>query len=150
MDADIRIVPVTGDIRAEAESLSVSPEQKDFIEPVRECMAEADEISDWEPAAVYAGDTMVGFAMYGFMRHEREPRVWFDRLLIDSRFQHRGCGRRAAELVLGRIKKEFPGKDIYISAYEDNVTALRMYESMGFRPTGGRDINGERIMVLRA
>ena len=150
MDADIRIVPVTGEIRTEAESLSVAPGQEDFIEPVTECMAEADEVPDWEPVAIYADGKMAGFAMYGYMRHEKKPRVWFDRLLIDRHYQHRGYGKRAAEMILQRIKDEFPGRDIYISAYEENVTAIEMYESMGFHMNGELDINGEKIMVLRA
>ena len=108
----LRIVPVTGENRAAAEKLTVAKGQEGFIEPVKECLKEADEISDWEPVCIYDGDALVGFSMYGYMKREKDPRVWFDRLLIDSRFQKRGYGKKAVEAILKRIRKEFPGKDI--------------------------------------
>ncbi|MGI5977055.1 MAG: GNAT family N-acetyltransferase [Candidatus Limivicinus sp.] len=146
---NLRIVPVTGENRTEAKKLSVTEDQKDFIEPVTECLREADEISDWETVCIYDGETVVGFAMYGYMSREPLPRLWFDRLLIDRHFQHRGYGRKAVEAILRRIEKEFPGRDIYISAYEDNNAAISLYRSFGFRMNGELDINGEKIMVLK-
>ena len=145
---DLKIVPVTKENRAAAERLSVAENQKNFIETVAECLREADEIPDWEPVVILDGETMVGFSMYGYMRMEKDPRLWFDRLLIDKRYQHRGCGRKTVEVMLERMEKEFPGKDIYTSAYEDNLTAISLYQSFGFRINGERDINGEKVMVL--
>ena len=144
----LSLIPVTAENRDAAEKLAVCPEQKDFIEPVTECMQEADALSDWEPVCIMDGDTPVGFSMYGYMRMEKDPRLWFDRLLIDRRYQHRGYGRKTVEAMLKRMQTEFPGKDIYTSAYEDNLTAISLYRSFGFRINGERDINGERVMVL--
>lgn len=147
---DLRIVPVTKEIRKEAEQLAVAEGQEHFIETVAECMREADGTADWEPVCMYDGDTMIGFAMYGYMRTEKQPRVWFDRLLIDAHYQSRGYGRQTVDAMLVRIRQEFPGKDIFISAYEDNHAAISLYQSFGFRMNGELDINGERIMVLRS
>ena len=147
---ELTIVPVTGALRKEAERLTVAAGQEHFVEPVAECMQEADEIADWEPVCIYDGNTMVGFSMYGYMRCEKQPRVWFDRLLIDARYQHRGYGRAAVEAILARMQREFPGRDIYTSAYEDNPVALSLYQSFGFRRNGELDINGEKIMVLKS
>ena len=147
---ELRIVPVTEELRAEAEALTVALGQEHFIETVAECMHEADEISDWEPVCIYDGETLVGFSMYGYMRCEQRSRVWFDRLLIDARFQRRGYGRESVRVLLDRIRQEFPSQDIYISAYEDNPVAIALYRSFGFCINGERDINGEQIMVLRA
>lgn len=145
---NLRIVPVTGENRAAAEKLSVAAGQEHFIETVKECMQEADGNPDWEPVCIYDGEKPVGFSMYGYMRRENPARVWFDRLLIDSRYQRRGYGKESVKMILNRIQKEFPGKDIYISAYEDNRVAISLYQSFGFRINGERDINGEKIMVL--
>ena len=147
---NLRIVPVTKDIRKEAELLTVAEGQEHFIEPVKECMQEADEIADWEPVCIYDRDTIIGFAMYGYMKDEKQPRVWFDRLLIDAHFQHRGYGRKTVEMMIARIRQEFPGKDIYISVYEDNPAAISLYKSFGFRMNGELDINGEKIMILKS
>ena len=146
---DLKIVPVTKENRAAAEQLSVAENQKDFIETVAECLREADEIPDWEPVVILDGETMVGFSMYGYMRMEKRPRLWFDRLLIDRRYQRRGYGRKTVEAMLERMRAEYPGKDIYTSAYADNHIAISLYESFGFRVNGEKDINGEKVMVLR-
>ena len=147
---NLSIVPVTEKNRAEAEKLHVAASQKNFIETVPQCMAEADELSDWEPVLIMEGETPVGFSMYGLMRHEENHRLWFDRLLVDEKYQHRGIGRRAVELLLERLRRDFPGRDIYLSAYEDNSTAIALYSSFGFRFNGELDCNGEKIMLLKA
>ena len=147
---DLKIIPVTEENRAEAEQLSVAPGQEHFIETVQECLEEADEISDWEPVCICDGETMIGFSMYGYMHLEKNPRLWFDRLLIDRHFQHRGYGRKTVEAMIRRMESEFPGEDIYTSAYEDNQTAISLYQSFGFRKNGELDINGEKVMVRKA
>ena len=93
---------------------------------------------------------MIGFSMYGYMRSEKQPRVWFDRLLIDAHYQNKGYGRKTVEEMLKRIHQEFPCKDIYISAYEDNPVAISLYQSFGVHMNGELDINGEKIMVLES
>ena len=146
----LSIVPVTEQLRPRAEALSVGPGQEHFIETVAQCMQEADRIPDWEPVVIFDGETMIGFAMYGFMRCETRARVWFDRFLIDHRYQKQGYGRRVAEMMIGRLRAEFPGQDIYLSAYDDNPVAIRLYQSFGFVFNGEKDINGEDVMVLPA
>lgn len=145
---NLNIVPVTEKNRKEAEKLTVKKNQIHFIESVKECLQEADENKNWEPVCIYDDEKMIGFSMYGFMKNEKNPRVWFDRLLIDHHFQKMGYGRKAVEILLHRIQKEFPNQNIYISAYEDNRVAFHLYESFGFRTNGELDINGEKIMVL--
>ena len=147
---NLSVIPVTEDIRTEAENLTVAKGQEHFIETVEESLQEADDIADWEPVSIYDGNTMIGFVMYGYMKSEEHPRVWFDRLLIDSHYQHKGYGRKTVEMMLTRIQQEFPGKDIYISAYEDNPVAISLYQSFGFHMNGELDINGEKIMVLKS
>ena len=144
---ELSIQPVTQALRARAEQLQVGPGQEHFIETVCECMEEADRISDWEPVVIFDGEDMIGFAMYGFMRCENRARVWFDRFLIDRHYQHRGYGRAAVRAMLDRIRAEFPGRDIYLSAYDDNQVAIALYKSFGFRFNGEKDINGEDVMV---
>ena len=58
--------PVNSENRREAENLSVFSEQSGFIESVGECLQEADNLNLWRPVCIYDGDTLVGFAMYGY------------------------------------------------------------------------------------
>ena len=144
------LCPVTEENRAAAERLAVAPGQEDFIESVPECLREADALSDWRPMLICADGAPVGFTMYGDIRCETPARLWFDRLLIDGHCQHRGLGRRAVETILRRLRQDYPGKDIYLSAYEDNERAIALYRSFGFAFNGELDTKGEKIMVLRA
>ena len=145
----LSIVPVTAENRSAAEALSVRPEQINFIESVPECLREADALPDWRPVLLLEGETPVGFAMYGFITIDHPPRLWFDRLLIDGRQQGRGLGDAAFAAVFRRIRAEFPGRDIYLSVYEENQLAMHMYEKYGFRRNGELDAKGEKIMVWK-
>ena len=99
----------------------------------------------WTPLAIYAGDDLVGFAMFGrddetghwwIMRiHDRRPAsgqgLWHGRaaLLIDLMVERHGCG----EIFLGYA----PGNDV----------AGRLYARMGFAPTGEM-VGGEIVARL--
>ena len=145
---NLKIIPVTNKTRSEAERLTVENNQIHFIETVEECMKEADENPNWQPVCIFDDEKMVGFSMYGFMKNEKTPRVWFDRLLIDRKYQKQGYGRESVSILLQKIQKEFPNQDIYISAYEKNQVAISLYQSFGFHLNGELDINGEKIMLL--
>ena len=144
---NLTIIPITPESRARAEALCVGPGQENYIETVAQCMREADRRKCWRPVGIYDGTEMVGFAMYGFFR-EYLPfgRVWLDRLLIDRRFQGRGYGRAAVELLLERLHREYRCKRIYLSVYGDNGAAIALYRKLGFRFNGQRDVHGEKVM----
>ena len=142
----IRIEEVTLDNRKEAEGLQVYEKQKGYIESVQECMQEADALDAWHPVCLYDGDTMIGFSMYGYIKEPSYTRLWFDRLLIDYRYQGKGYGNQAFEAVFKRIRKQYPDLNIYLSVYDDNVVAIHMYEKHGFVFTNELDTKGEKIM----
>ena len=147
----ITITPITPKNRAEAESLQVNESQIHFIESVKECMEEADQLELWHPVAILSDGKMVGFSMYGFyVEDDGSGRLWFDRLLVDRHYQGQGYGRQAIAVILPRMRQEYPSQDIYLSVYEPNKSAIALYESCGFRFNGELDTKGERIMVLRA
>lgn len=145
---NLKLIPVTDDNRPAALSLSVGKGQEHFIETVEECLEEADKNLDWEPMCICDGDTIVGFAMFGYIRIPSVNQVWFDRFLIDHRYQHKGYGRKSVELVIDHLHNEFPGMDIRLSVYDDNEVAIALYESFGFKVNGEYDINGETVMIL--
>ena len=142
----MQIRPITKENRQEALQLGVYDFQKDYIETVQECLQEADACKDWHPVGLYVQDTMVGFAMYGKITEERYTRVWFDRLLIDCHHQSKGYGNQAFELVLNLILQEYEKEDIYLSVYDQNERAMRLYQNHGFEKILERDTKGEQIM----
>ena len=146
----LKLVPVNDDNRPQALSLSVGIGQEHFIETVEECLKEAGRNFEWEPVCICDKDTMIGFAMYGNITLDIGNQVWFDRFLIDHRYQHMGYGRKSVEIIIDQLHKEFPNMAIRLSVYEDNKVAISLYESFGFKFNGERDINGEAVMILEA
>ena len=147
---ELSLIPVTPENRAEAEQLTVGPDQRTFIETVPECLQEFDEIPGWNPMCIVADGQIVGFTMYGCFHENGRSRLWFDRLMIDYRYQNHGYGRRAIPVILGRMRREFPGMDIFLSVYDDNPVAIALYRSFGFAFNGELDTKGEKIMILHA
>lgn len=147
---EIRLEPVTDKNRTLAERLEIYPEQMDYIESVKECMREADELKDWKPVCIVDGGRMIGFAMYGRICEEKYTRLWFDRFLIDRQYQGQGYAKRAIPVILREMTEQYPGMDIYLSVYEKNQAAVALYESYGFVFTGELDTKGEKVMVLKA
>ena len=92
--------------------------------------------------AVYSGDEMVGFAMFGY--DEDEERFYLGRLMIDEKHQGKGYGRAAVREVIERVKKS--GYDaLFLSYAPENTNAEKLYLSIGFEKTG--EINGNEIVM---
>ena len=145
---DLKLIPVTKENRSEALTLAVGAGQEHYIETVEECLDEAERNSEWEPVCICDNDKMIGFAMYGNITLKEGNQVWFDRFLIDRKYQHMGYGRKSVELIIDQLHKEFQDMDIRLSVYDDNDIAISLYKSFGFRFNGERDINGEAVMIL--
>lgn len=145
----LHIKPINQFNREQAEALTLLPAQEGYIESVSECLAEADEFKAWRPVGICAGGILVGFAMYGmFPETSGLGRVWLDRLLIDCRYQGRGYGKSAVAALLERIREEYHVSHTYLSVYDDNEPAIRLYKQIGFRFNGELDTKGERVMVF--
>lgn len=144
----IEIEPVTPANREEACGLRVARGQEGFVESVEDCLREAGEIACWRPVLLRADGAAVGFAMYGYWEEPPRGRVWLDRLLIDARCQGHGCASAALPALIRRLRELYGCDTLYLSVYEENKAAVRLYERFGFRFNGERDIHGEKVMVL--
>lgn len=133
--------------REEVERLQIFSDQIDFIESVKECLAEADEVSEWKPVGIYDEEKLIGFAMYGFFKTLPKGQIWLDRLLIDKNFQRQGYGRKATLALLQKLHKEYEEDKVYLSVYEDNKAAIALYKQIGFYFNGEYDTKGEKVMV---
>lgn len=146
----IEIVAVDEKNLKEVLNLRVKKEQKTFIETPEQCLKEA-EIETWyEPAALYNDGVIVGFAMYGvYFGEEEGGRIWLDRYLIDERYQGKGLGNLMLEALIKYLGERYEQRAIYLSVYDDNEVAVKMYKKFGFNFNGEFDINGESVMVKR-
>ncbi|WP_343208958.1 GNAT family N-acetyltransferase [Anaerolentibacter hominis] len=145
---NINFEPVNPDNRNEIEHLQLLPEQVDFIESVKDCLAEADKDKSWRPVGIYDNETLIGFAMYGYFdQPQPNGQVWLDRFLIDQRYQGKGYGAAAVNGLLEKLFGEYDTQKIYLSVYEENKAAIHLYEKSGFRFNGEVDTKGEKVMV---
>ena len=140
-DEPIRIVPIDKDNWEQAAHLQVEPEQTDFLTPNVFSIAESKFYPELNPCAIYAGDTMVGFAMYA--RDRDDDQYWVYRFMIDRRYQRRGFGRRAMLQLIDLIRALPDVPEINIAYDDDNEAARRLYRSVGF-VEGGIAPWGER------
>ena len=95
----------------------------------------ADDDTVWLKA-IYAGETPVGLILTSEAEDEGEYFLW--RLMIDHRFQSRGYGRRAVELLVERILRTDNAKALTTSHLQVDANAGRFYERLGFEYTGRR------------
>ena len=146
----LNFIPITDkNLQKEACRMQVAHGQEDFIESVEACLEEAKECPYWRPILIQMDNTNVGFAMYGLWINEGDNgRIWLDRFLIDKKFQGKGYSKIILPELLKKIKNEFDYYQIYLSVYDTNPIAIKIYQSLGFQFNGELDSMGEKVMVL--
>jgi diamine N-acetyltransferase len=138
---------ITADNWREASRLKLADNQRNFLAHNAYSILEA----SYEPdhlfcRAVYDGDTMVGFLMYGF--DPEKPRDWWIiRLMVALEHQGKGYGRATMEAAIDLLKQKPDCDAIYIGFVAENTVARRLYESLGFVDTGEMH-HGEHIFRL--
>ncbi len=130
----------------ECVDLKTAEDQQWFVAANVRSIAESKVMPYLIPAAIYNGDTMVGFALYG--RDPQTGRYYVVRLMIDAAHQRRGYGRQAMRELI-RLIGELPEcSEIYLSYVPANLAAEQLYLGLGFEKTGEIDEDGEIIMRL--
>jgi diamine N-acetyltransferase len=147
----VSLRPVTAENRAEVEALRVSPEQEQFVAGVAESLLEAVEEPGGRaiPWGIYDGDTPVGFAMIADETDGPpyiEQYLW--RLLIDRRYQRRGFGTAALDLIVEYFQGRPGVRAIWTSAGDGEGSPLAFYEKYGFVQTGDRVFDNEIFLRL--
>ena len=124
--------------------LKVAPEQERFVASNAVSIAQAYYHRDnaWF-RAIYDGDTPVGFVMLDDKPQVPSYTLW--RLMIDSRHQRKGYGRRALDLVFAHVRSRPGGTMLYTSCVDTPGGPGPFYEGLGFTFTGEMD-EGERVM----
>lgn len=126
-------------------ALQLHEHQKKFVASNMFSLAEAKIHPTFIPLAVYHGNVMVGFIMYGI--DPDDGNYWISRLMIDREHQHRGYGKAAMKQVIERLKESPNCTSVCISHNPDNEVANRLYTGLGFIDTD-RIVDGEKVMRL--
>lgn len=129
----------------EIAALEVAENQKDFIESVPFCLAESFIERLTTSFGLYDNDKPIGYAMVGFYFEEKRS-IWFDRFMIDNRWQGKGYANQFISLMEVYIIENYDVKIIRLSFVPGNILAEQLYEKHGFVRTGEYDPEGEIIM----
>ena len=127
-------------------SLSVTLEQSSYLSsaPMILARAYAFRHQNSEVSVIEEGEDQLGLVMT--REAESGSEIILDQFFIDQRFQHRGYGRKAMELLLQKLR-ERQVKRIVLCYREADQAAAHLYRSLGFVETDERD-EDEILMEL--
>jgi diamine N-acetyltransferase len=141
----IELREITPDNLEDCIRLQPADDQKTFMSPIVYSIAESKVSPEEAPFAMYDGDELVGFIMYGVS--PADGNYWILRLMVDKRYQQRGYARDAVKEVLRRLSERPDCAEVRVSYEPGNTVGAHLYESLGFRPTG-EVLFGEVVAVL--
>jgi GNAT superfamily N-acetyltransferase len=149
--AVVSLQPIDDSNRGLVEALSVGSLQEQFVAGVAESLVEAVEDPGGRAIywAIYADHLPVGFVMISDEVDGPDyiaQYLW--RLLIDQRYQRRGYGAAALDLVVEYFRGR-PGVEVmWTSCGEGEGSPLGFYERYGFEQTGDRVFDNEILLRL--
>lgn len=127
-------------------SLEVGDDQKNFVTSNAVSLAQSKYQPECIPLGVFSDGKMVGFMMYCIDADDGE--YWIYRMMIDCRYQSRGFGTKALDLLLERIKQDKTHHSIALGVHRESAAAVALYERFGFKFTG-QAFGGEHIMKYK-
>ncbi len=133
----IQLRDVTAENWRACADLEVTDDQAAFVSPVTRYLCLCQYGGVWKPLAVYAGEDVVGFAMWAVDPDDSSG--WIGGLAIDESRQRQGYGRAAVLAVLERLRREHACPSAALSYSPDNEAARGLYRSLGFIETGERE-----------
>jgi len=125
--------------------LKVYENQLDFLTSNAVSIAQSKVQPECIPLAIYNDEKAVGFAMYGIDR--RDGQSWIYRFMIDRRFQSKGIGKLAFQLLVNQIQKDRTHNKILLGVRKESIVAIRLYHGLGFE-FNGQIFGKEHIMEL--
>jgi diamine N-acetyltransferase len=136
----VTLRPLTEENWHDAIHLQVTDEQKNYVASNLYSIAETRFEPTFVPLAIYAGDVLVGFTMYDTADY------CIVRFMIDMRYQGKGYGRAALQLLIDHFEREYAHPETRLSFVPGNAVAEHLYEVMGFCLNGEMD-EDELVMV---
>lgn len=144
--ATVTLQPVTRENWEACIRLKPLEAQRGFVAPNVYSLAQSKFQPEMVPMAIYAGETMVGFTMYGLDPDDHN--YWIYRLMTDQAHQRKGYARAAMQQLIARLKEQPDCREIVLSYEPANQVAREFYRTLGFVATG-EIIWGEEVARLR-
>lgn len=115
-------------------NLKVAAGQEKFVASNVMSIAQSKIYPTMNVRAVYAGDELVGFVMYGL--DTDDGRYYLVRLMVDEKHQGKGYGKSATRAVIEELQRTDGCDAVYLSFVPENSYAERIYQKIGFERTG--------------
>lgn len=114
--------------------LHVSDEQKTFVANSTVMLARAYAYRESRRRAfvIYDDETPVGMALY----YDMEDAYNFSQFFIDERYQGKGLGYKAAEMIIHEMEKDGVYNKVVLCYVDGDEAAKRLYLKLGFYHTG--------------
>lgn len=129
-------------------NLKLGKGQEKFVShPIRSLAQAYVYYNQCTPFAIYKDNVVIGYVMVIYDYDEENYNIWH--MMIDEKYQNKGYGTKAVELCLDYIKTQPFGKSnvVILTCKIDNLSAIHIYEKLGFVDTGERD-DDEMVMKL--
>ena len=125
--------------------LKVYENQIDFLTSNAVSIAQSKIQPECIPRAIYNDEKAVGFAMYGIDRNDGQ--YWIYKFMIDRRYQSKGFGKVAFQLLINQIQQDKTHNKILLGVHKESVVAIKLYRSFGFE-FNGQIFGKDHIMEL--
>ena len=148
LDAKVTLRKITSETVRTICELKVADNQKQFVTLNAISIAEAHFREEAWFRAIYADETPVGFVMLYEVPKYGSYAIW--RFMIDARYQGRGYGRKAMELVINRIRSKPAVNHFIAHVVREEGGPEEFYRKFGFELTGRTESeSGQHEMELR-
>ncbi|MEM7244038.1 MAG: GNAT family N-acetyltransferase [Acidobacteriota bacterium] len=148
---NVTLREITADTVVSIIKLTVAESQKGYVASNSVSLAQALFQEEAWYRAVYLDDEPVGFVMLEddslASEPPDEPGVYLWRFMIDEKFQGRGIGKAALELVIEHVRTNRTAPKLTLSYVPGPGEPADFYRGFGFEPTGEVD-EGEIVMAL--
>ncbi|MBB3220520.1 GNAT family N-acetyltransferase [Pseudoduganella umbonata] len=145
---NVTLEPITRKNVEAVMNLELPPHQAQFVATNAFSIAQASYFPSLRPMAIHHDGNLAGFLLYSINTNDEPGCYGIFRLMVDPKFQGRGVGRRAMELLLRELRAQPDLRRITICYMPSNEVGKRFYASLGFVETG-LDDDGEMIAEIR-
>ena len=112
--------------------LKVAKEQQDYVSSQAGLLARAYAYRNENSYACIIYDDNIPLGMALYYDCEELNAYDFSQLFVDKRYQQKGYGKKAAKLILEKMKEEGRYSEVVLCYIEGNIAAKRLYENLGF------------------
>jgi diamine N-acetyltransferase len=143
---NLKLIEVNEENWYECCQLTLSEEQSAYMESNAVSIAQTKFEATLKPYAIYLEESVVGFLMFNSVKEELDA-YWVYRIMVDKKFQGKGIGKAASELMIEEMKKLPNAEKIVVGYHPENLGAHHMYANLGFVDHGDRF--GKEMAVIK-